>query len=1197
MLFYEAIKYEDHGATHMKKRGPKGNKTRTMSKHQKVLIGIALAFLLYSVIGFLVTPTVLKNALEKNLSENLKRSVSIETIQTNPYLLQITINNFLVENRGRDKQFVAFDQLFVDLEVISLFKRALVIKSLKLSGPRVNLSRLKDLSYNFSDIADSSGPKKKTASKPFLFSLNNIEIINGSIVFLDEPKDTKHRVENLHLAIPYLSNVIHEVEVHVQPAFSAIVNDTPFKLSGRTLPFHDTRRTVFDIQFNNIDIPEYLAYLPKSDDLTLKSGSLDIRASLDFEMQPGNKPAVTLTGDFSLKEIDVAEVEGESYLAIPQVDVTLLDSRPMEQDFHLASVSLQEPEFLLRRSRDGDILPLALLQKNSKDKQDESESPDKESALKLVVDEIVLNDGTIKFDDLSNAEEFQTTLNPIEIKITGLSTLEGAEASYDISMQTEAEEDIAINGTLSLNPLATQLHTVLQHLQIPRFSPYYAEIVTPQVMGGTLELAAELHYSKTDDVEIIRVENITTQLDSLVINDKTNEKLLAIPTMAIKKTSLDLNSRQFIIGDFSSRDGELHLVRQKDGIVIMKELLRPREVQEKKPDAAEADTSPQWLVTLKKGGIKQYSIILEDHTFAEPTTVLIDKFNLNAENISTIENSKGLVDLGMRIDKQGVVSIKGPITIAPLSVSLALDVAELQVKNLQPYFADKVALANSDGTVSLNGKLMLSKVKGKEITSSFRGNGGVANFSSYDPIAGEVFLKWKDLRFEGMEYDSDRFAFRIKEIGWYDYYNYIVVFDDGVVNLKTVMKDSGEQVKEIPEERGKSLLVEIDSVKLENGKIEILDRNITPNYASSLSELSGTIKQLSSRADVISEVNISGKLDQHAPLLITGIVDPLGDELFADLVFDFRDIELSPTSPYTGKFIGYTVAKGKLSLEMKYLVEGTKITGENKAFLDQFTLGETIESPDAMNLPVNLAISLLKNRQGEITLNIPVKGDLDDPEFSVGGVVFKVIVNLIAKAATSPFALLGALIPDGEDLQYVDFTSGSSIIEEENTKKIETIAKVLYDRPGLKMDLKGSVNTDLESPVLHEKKFEQMLKNEKFKELSRKKEPSTPVDEITIEPEEYKTFLKKAYKKATFEKPKNAFGFNKKLPPEEMEKLLRENIIITEDDLRLLAIQRANAVKSVLVETGPVEPERLFIIEPETGADESASQRVEMIIK
>jgi len=1184
----------------------KGYKSSGMSKHQKVLIGIAVAFLLYSIIGFLVVPTVLKNTLEKKLSESLKRSVTIETIQINPYLLKVSVNNFLVKNRAGDNHFIAFDQLFIDLEAISLFKRALVIKTLTLAGPKVNLARFNDLSYNFSDLTESSSsPKGKTASKPFLFSLNNIEILNGSIVFLDEPKDTTHRVENLNLAVPFLSNIAHQVKVNVEPAFSAIINDTPVNLTGRTIPFHDTRSTVFDIKVNKLNIPEYLAYIPKLGDLTLQSGYLDITAVLGFEMQPGNKPTVTLTGDFSLKKIDFTEMQGESFLAIPQLDFTILDSRPLEMDFHLSSISLREPEFLLRRSSDGDILPLALLQKDKESKSPEPASPDKETSLKLVVDEIALNGGTVRFDDQTNAEQFQTTLNPVEMKVTGLSTLEGAEASYDISIRTEAEENITLNGTLSLNPIMTQMHGSLQGLKIPRFSPYYAEIVTPQIMGGSLDLAADLQYSKAKGIEIIKADNITTQLHSIIINDKDNEKLLTIPSLSIKETSLDLNGHQIIIGNFLNNDGELHLVRQKDGLVILNELLRPGKAQEKKSDATEPDNSAPWTVTLQKGDISQFSIVLQDYTPAEPTTLQFDKLHLTAENISTIENKRGAINLGFRIDKKGAVSIRGPVTIEPLSTSLKLDVADLQVKTLQPYFNDKVNLVIGSGAVSLDAQLDVSRDGNKDISTLFRGKAGIADFSSFDPVAGEEFLKWNNLRLEGMEYDSDGSAFIIKEVSWQDFYNKIVVFDDGSVNLKAIMKDSGEPEAGIqeetapPESTGKDnpLLVKINTLTLDNGQFDFLDHNITPNYATSLSGISGTITGLSSEAGVMAEANISGKLDQHAPLQITGKVNPLSEELFADLKIDFSDIELSPTTPYTGKFIGYTVAKGKLSLDLEYLVEGSRITGKNNAFLDQFTLGDTVDSPDAMNLPINLAISLLRNRKGEITLNVPVKGDLTDPEFSIGGVVFKVIINLIAKAATSPFALLGALIPEGEDLQYVDFAPGSSLIDEEFTKRLETIAKVLYDRPGLKMDIKGSFSADQERIVLHEKQFGQLLKNEKYKQVTRKKDETIPFDEIVIEPEEFEAFLKKAYKAATFEKPKNALGFTKRLPPEEMEKLLRDNITITDDDLRLLALERANAVKSFLVETGTVEPERLFIIEPKTGESETGSPRVDMTIK
>jgi hypothetical protein len=918
-------------------------------------------------------------------------------------------------------------------------------------------------------------------------------------------------------------------------------------------------------------------------------------------MQPGNKPAITLTGDISLKEIDVTEVQGESYISIPQLDVTILDSKPLEQDFHLSNISLSEPEFLLRRSSDGKILPLALLEQNT-----EPKPADKGKTIKLVVDEIALSNGTLRFDDLGNTEQFQATLNPVEIKVSDLSTLEGAEAAYDISMQTDAEETIVLNGTLMLDPLKTQLHATLEDLKIPRFSPYYSDIITPKIIEGTLNAAADFTYSKTDDAETIKADNITTQLDSIAINDKDNEKLLTIPSLSVSDSSVDLVGQELTIGDFSSSDGELNLVRQKDGFVILKELLKPRKAQQEKPDKAKDEAASPWITTLQKGAISQYSIFLEDHVPAEPATILIDKIDLIAESFSTIENSKGLVDLGLRIDKKGSVSIKGPVVVEPLSTSLAVKLTGLRVKTLQPYFADKINLVISDGAVSLKGKLTVAKGKDKKIKTLFNGSGSIANFSSFDPVVGEEFLKWKDLRLEKMEYDSDRFAFRIKEVGWQEFYNKVVVFNDGAVNLKAIMKASDDpgaevQKKTKPEKtagKEKSILVEIDTLMLEKGQFDFLDQNITPNYATSLSELSGTITGLSSQADVMAEVNISGKLDQHAPLLITGKVNPLREELFADLVFDFRDIELSPTTPYTGKFIGYTVAKGKLSLDLKYLIEGSKIDGRNEAFLDQFTLGETVESPDALNLPINLAISLLSNRDGEITLNVPVKGDLNDPKFSIGGIVFKAIINLIAKAATSPFALLGALIPEGAgDLQYVDFASGSFLIDEEYTKKLETVAKVLFDRPGLKMDIKGNANAEQELEVMHENQFQQLLKNEKYKKISKKKDETLSLDEIIIEPDEYKKFLKIAYKEAAFEKPKNALGMTKRLPPEEMEKLLRDNIVITEDDLRLLALDRANAVKLFLAETGQIEAERLFIIEPQLGEGESGSQRVDMTIK
>ena len=817
-----------------------------------------------------------------------------------------------------------------------------------------------------------------------------------------------------------------------------------------------------------------------------------------------------------------------------------------------------------------------------------------------------MHDGSMHFDDRSNVEPFATTLKPIDIRLTNLSTLKNAEAAYEISMLTEAAESITMTGTLSLDPMAARVHANLQDLQVPRFSPYFSEILLPRMVDGSLDLAADILYTRTENKGMLRADNITALFDAIVVNDKDNTPLLALPSMSIRETSLDLDERKIIVGDFSADTGELHLVRQKDGLVILKELLRPRSGQEGKTDAEKTATASPWTATLRHGSIDGFSIELLDYIPAEPTTVVLDIMSLKLQNISTAETSKGEIELDLRIDEKGALSLKGAIGIAPLSASLTFGLANLQVKTLQPYFAHRVNMVIGDGAIGVEGQLSVSQDKGQAMSTVFRGKGGIINFASSDPFAGEDFLRWKNLQLDGITYDSSRFALRIKEVGWQDFYNRIVFFADGTLNLQAILKganasDRAAQQESAPVEKPAgeqpSLLVEIDAVKLENGQIDFLDRKITPHYTTHLSELSGTITGLSSRAGVMAEASINGKLDQQAPLHIAGRMNPLSDEIYADLTIDFKNIELSPTTPYTGKYIGYTVAKGKLALDLQYLVEGGRITGKNKAFLDQFTLGETVASPDSLNLPISLAIALLKNRKGEITLNIPVQGDLNDPEFRVGAIVFKAIINLIAKAATSPFALLGALIPEGVELQYVDFTPGSPLIEEKYQAGLETIAKALYERPGLKMDIRGSVDSAPEKEVLRNLKFEGLLKNEKYKKLSRKKDDATPLDEIIIEPGEYETYLKEAYKEASFEKPRNVLGLAKSLPPAEMEKLLRDNIVITEDDLRLLALQRANVVKSFLVEEGPVEPERLFIIEPEITAEKSTIPRVEMIIK
>jgi len=335
---------------------------------------------------------------------------------------------------------------------------------------------------------------------------------------------------------------------------------------------------------------------------------------------------------------------------------------------------------------------------------------------------------------------------------------------------------------------------------------------------------------------------------------------------------------------------------------------------------------------------------------------------------------------------------------------------------------------------------------------------------------------------------------------------------------------------------------------------------------------------------------------------ITGTVNPLAKSLFLDLRASVNDIDLSPMSPYSGRYAGYEIEKGKLALNLKYHVENGELKADNKVFLDQFTFGAAVDSPDATELPVRLAVSLLKDRNGEIHLDIPVSGNLDDPKFSVVGVVWKVIKNLLVKAATAPFALLSAVFGGGgEQLSYLQFDPGSAAIPQAEEGKIGTLATILKDRPGLQLDIEGHVDVDRDREALRERAFRRKIAAAKAEDLANAGQPVPPLDNVRIDPAEYGKYLTQAYRKEPFPKPRTFLGTVKTLPVPEMEKLMMTHIRVTDDDLRRLAEARAEAVRDRLVATGSVDPGRIFLVQPKSLAPEAKenlkASRVDLRIK
>jgi hypothetical protein len=430
----------------------------------------------------------------------------------------------------------------------------------------------------------------------------------------------------------------------------------------------------------------------------------------------------------------------------------------------------------------------------------------------------------------------------------------------------------------------------------------------------------------------------------------------------------------------------------------------------------------------------------------------------------------------------------------------------------------------------------------------------------------------------------------------------------------------------------------LSALVLTNASLHFLDESIEPHGSFDVQEFSGSIKGLSSRDQSNAIVDFKGKIDQRSTFKVSGTLNPLGTNLFVDVTMNITNLDLTAFDPYSEKYVGRPLQKGRFSMDAHYLVNGKALKAENGFYVDQLTLGPKNDSTNATKLPVKLAVALLKDRNGLIELPVPVSGRIDDPKFTLGPAIWHVVDTLLVKVATSPFKLLGAMFGGGEEMSFVQFEPGSAIIPSTETNKLETLAKSLYARPALSLEISGSAEVTNERVPLARIKFEDQLKSLYVKELTESGKPAVSLEQVTLDPKERVRLIRKVYKKEIGRyKPSpvstnlsgglgDAAALLSKMPPAiqsdhgaaflmrpkketaqpvkskssstvqapakpltrdelelaDMEDQLIERIPVTSDDMRDLIKARAANVQAYLLKTEKVTADRLYIIAPKT---------------
>lgn len=931
--------------------------------------------------------------------------------------------------------------------------------------------------------------------------------------------------------------------------------------------------------------------------------------------------------------------------------------------FHLAlickTVELENPLIRIARISEtefnfSDLIPSE--QEKEAPAPDAEEASDEEQApFHFSLSNIKLSGGRFIFRD----EPMDKTHSFSDIHFT-LPVLSNFESDVNTYAKPELAGDFnntPLQVSASTKPFADSLQTVLNvslsGISLPLYFDYVPVPLGFSVENGRLDLQSKIAFSKDPEGGSRLEVSGTTDFSDLRLVDPGSTELLAIPGIHIEMAPSEplnkhiriktLRLTEPVVTLLRSSSGELNLAELGPPAADSAETKKPAE-DSRKPPAEKTDPEKEkpessgeaspFIFELDRFQLDSGKIRFRDYAApsaskgpqAGPVEIALKAVNLTVSDFSNKSGEKADLDLSARLDPDAQLSAAGSFGIKPLTADLKLKMNNLDLTRAQSYFPDALNLALSDGRLDLSGNARISSAPDSGISAAFTGRTGISGFLLVEKKSGRDLTRWQSLDLNGLDVSWNPIHVKLDELALNGLRQNIVVEKDGALNLTRVYEkeraagekepdkappDKTEEQAESPaeasgDEGGAPFPMSVGVVSLSDLAVSFTDKSIDPHYASRLTLEEGSIKGLSTKAFEGADVTIKGALDEHAPVRVAGRLNPLLEDLLLDIRFDLQNLAMPSLSPYSGKYIGRAIEKGKLNLNLDYQIKDKKLEAQNEVLLDQFTLGGQVESEAAVNLPVGLAVALLKDRKGKIDLKLPVSGRLDDPQFSLAGIILQTLKNIIAKAATSPFSLVSSIVSGGEELRYIEFKAGRAELTDTDREKLKSMQKLLYERPNLNLELTGYVDAQKDRQALTEMLLEEKIRAAKWADKRKKKDEETvDLESISMTSKEYEKYLRRVYKAEVLsgpEAPEDAKPLSdESLTADEMKEKIRQQIEITDARLRLLAQERIQAVKNFILQDERITAKRLFVRQasslspPEPGKFKSS--RVELDLR
>ncbi|CAI8835245.1 DUF748 domain-containing protein [Pseudomonas sp. IT-P176] len=870
---------------------------------------------------------------------------------------------------------------------------------------------------------------------------------------------------------------------------------------------------------------------------------------------------------------------------------------------HLADVQLDKPKTSVLFSKDGtlNLTQLFKLPASEPTPADPEAKP-----FPLRIDRIDLARGYIHFQDLRPSEPIEFLYDKLDFELKNLSTLPEDNADMNLVAIGPAGGQIDWSGKISLVPITSEGSLKITDGKMKAFWPYVRDALPLVLEEGTVSLSTDYKLNLSKETELL-LSNTSASIAPFAIKAPDGRPLARLERLDISETSIDLAKQQVIVGKIRSQKLETWAAREADGQLDWQKLFASQPakpaVKAEAVDAPAAADSPKpepaapskpWQVLLKDVELRNYQVHLADRQVKPAVALEVGPLNLDLKNFDSLNGSPFTLKLDTGVGKQGKLMADGEVNLAPVSARLNVQTRDIDLRVAQSYISPFILLELRSGM--LGSDLAVNLKSTEPLAFNVTGKAQVDQLHTLDTLKSRDFLKWQKVMVEGLNYQHGD-SLSINRINLQQPYVRFMINDDRTTNVDDLLipqpADSTAKTTagKPATSQDKPLGIHIGGIAINDGSANFADFSLTPNFATAIQQLNGQIGTIDSRQAKPASVDVKGKVDRYAPVTIKGSVNPFDPMAALDIATSFKRVELTTLTPYSGKFAGYRIRKGRLNLDLHYRITKGQLKADNKVVVEQLELGEKVDSPDAVSLPLKLAVALLKDVDGKISIELPVTGDLNNPQFSVMPIVWQTLRNLIVKAAAAPFKLIGGLVAGGgsEDLGTVSFAPGSSELSKDAEGALVKLASALKERPALRLEIEGTAAQSSDGPLIAEQRLEREYQYNYYKILQRRGDKVPAQASLLEVPEGEKTpLLEGIYRTRLKTQPPAEW---KDLGKEERAAKMREGVITfwagSDVLLRQLGQDRASSIKDYLVDKGQLADDRVYFIDANLGQAES----------